>query len=151
MNWALDITTKNRIILERFLEELSLEHLNTIPKGFNNNIIWNIAHTIVTQQLLVYALSGLEPMVPKVMIDKYRKGTKPEGFVDQEEVDIIKGFLFTPIEQTRKDLKNDKFQEYQTYTVTTKSTLTNAKEAIEFNNFHEGLHLGYILALKRAI
>jgi len=24
-------------------------------------------------------------------------------------------------------------------------------EALEFNNFHEGIHLGYILAMKKAI
>lgn len=151
MDWALSITTKNRIILERFLKELSLEQLNKVPTGFNNNIIWNIAHTVVTQQLLVYSLSGLEPIVPKVMIDKYRKGTKPEGYVTHEEVDIVNGFLFSTIDQTYSDLAANKFKEYQVYTVTTKSTLTNVEEAIEFNNFHEGLHLGYILALKRAI
>jgi hypothetical protein len=32
-----------------------------------------------------------------------------------------------------------------------KSTLTNVEEAIEFNNFHEGIHLGYILAMKNSI
>ena len=28
---------------------------------------------------------------------------------------------------------------------------TNVEDAIEFNNFHEGIHLGYVLALKRLI
>jgi len=32
----------------------SLEQLNKIPEGFNNNLIWNIAHCVVTQQLLCY-------------------------------------------------------------------------------------------------
>jgi hypothetical protein len=30
------------------------EQLNTIPEGYNNNLIWNIAHIIVVQQMLVY-------------------------------------------------------------------------------------------------
>jgi len=41
------------------IEDFSLEELNKIPEGFNNNIIWNIAHVIATQQALVYGLSGL--------------------------------------------------------------------------------------------
>ena len=49
MNWTFDICLKNRKLLEAFLDNFTLEQLNKIPEGFNNNIIWNIAHTIVTQ------------------------------------------------------------------------------------------------------
>ena len=40
------------------LETTSLEELTLIPDGFNNNIFWNIAHCVATQQLLHYYLSG---------------------------------------------------------------------------------------------
>ncbi|WP_417857968.1 DinB family protein [Xanthomarina gelatinilytica] len=151
MDWAFDITNKNRAIFKTFLETFTLEELNKVPKGFNNNIIWNIAHTIVTQQLLVYNLSGLPMLLTNDMVEKYRKGTKPEQDVTWAEVDLIKGLLFSTIEKTKEDYNNNVFQTYNEYTVTTKSTLTNVDEAIDFNNFHEGIHLGYILALKRAL
>jgi hypothetical protein len=35
----------------------TLEQLNKIPEGYNNNLIWNIAHVVVVQQMLVYKLS----------------------------------------------------------------------------------------------
>ncbi|EMQ95791.1 MULTISPECIES: DinB family protein [Xanthomarina] len=151
MDWAFDITNKNRAIFKTFLETFTLEELNKVPKGFNNNIIWNIAHTIVTQQLLVYNLSGLPMLLTNDMVEKYRKGTKPEQDVTWAEVDLIKGLLFSTIEKTKEDYNNNVFETYNEYTVTTKSTLTNVDEAIDFNNFHEGIHLGYILALKRAL
>ena len=151
MDWAFDITNKNRAIFKTFLETFTLEELNKVPKGFNNNIIWNIAHTIVTQQLLVYNLSGLPMLLTNEMVEKYRKGTKPEQDVTLAEVDLIKGLLFSTIEKTKEDYNNNVFETYNEYTVTTKSTLTNVDEAIDFNNFHEGIHLGYILALKRAL
>lgn len=151
MDWAFDITNKNRAIFKTFLETFTLEELNKVPKGFNNNIIWNIAHTIVTQQLLVYNLSGLQMLLTNDMVEKYRKGTKPEQDVTWAEVDLIKGLLFSTIEKTKEDYNNNVFETYNEYTVTTKSTLTNVDEAIDFNNFHEGIHLGYILALKRAL
>ena len=151
MTWAFDITLKNRKILKSILENFTLNQLNKIPKGFGNNIIWNIAHTIVTQQLLVYNLSGLPSIIPEEMIESYRKGTKPERDLTQAEVDEIKGLLFSTIEKTKEDYNKGVFKTYNEYTVSTKSTLTNVEEAIAFNNFHEGIHLGYILALKKSL
>ena len=49
MDFIFDVTLKNRQSLERLLDAHSLEELNTVPAGFNNNIFWNIAHTIVVQ------------------------------------------------------------------------------------------------------
>ncbi len=151
MTWAFDITLKNRKILKSFLENFTLSQLNKIPKGFGNNIIWNIAHTIATQQLLVYNLSGLPTIISEEMIEPYRKGTKPERDLTQAEVDEVKGLLFSTIEKTKEDYNNGIFKTYNEYTVSTKSTLSNVEEAITFNNFHEGIHLGYILALKKSL
>ncbi len=151
MTWAFDITLKNRKILKSFLENFTLSQLNKIPKGFGNNIIWNIAHTIATQQLLVYNLSGLPTIISEEMIESYRKGTKPERDLTQAEVDEVKGLLFSTIEKTKEDYNKGVFKTYNEYTVSTKSILTNVEEAIAFNNFHEGIHLGYILALKKSL
>lgn len=149
MDWAFDITVKNRKILESFLDNYTLEELNKIPDGFSNNIIWNIAHVIATQQILVYRLSGLPTIISDDLIDRFKKGTKPESDLSQAEVDAIKNLLFSTIEKTKEDFNNKVFQDYNEYTVTTKSTLTNVEEAIDFNNFHEGIHLGSILALRK--
>ena len=151
MDWAFDITIKTRKFLNSFIENLPLSELNKVPDGFNNNIIWNIAHVIVTQQLLVYNLSGLPTIVSKEMIDSYRKGTRPLRDLNQAEVDAISNLLFSTIEKTKDDYDSKLFQTYNQYTVTTKNTISNVEEAIEFNNFHEGIHLGYILAMKNTI
>ena len=151
MNWTFDICLKNRNILEGFLNQFSLDELNKIPDGFSNNLIWNIAHVVVTQQLLVYGNSQLRMLVSDEMVAKYRKGTKAEQKVTQEEVNEIKTLLFSTLEKTQNDYYNGLFKNYTEYTVSTKSTLTNVEQALEFNNFHEGIHLGYILALKKSI
>jgi len=151
MNWAFDICLKNRNILEGFLYQFSLDKLNKIPEGFSNNLIWNIAHVIVTQQLLVYGNSQLPMLIPDEMVAKYRKGTKAEQKVTQDNLNEIKTLLFSTLEKTQDDYYNGVFKNYTEYTVSTKSTLTNVEQAIEFNNFHEGIHLGYILALKKSL
>lgn len=151
MDWAFDITVKNRIIMASFIDGFSIDELNKVPKGFNNNIIWNIAHLIVTQQLLVYNLSGLPMLISDEMVKKYRKGSSVENKVAKDEVNEIKELLFSTIKKTKDDYNNNIFIDYAEYTVTTKSTLTNIEQAIEFNNFHEGIHLGYILAMKKLL
>lgn len=151
MDWTFEQGLKNRVIFKSIIEDCSLETLNKIPKGFSNNIIWNIAHTVVTQQLLSYGLSGLPMMPSEEMVNMFRKGTKPERDLSQNEVDEIKGLLIPTIEQTKEDYHNKIFKTYQEYTVSTKSKLTNIEEALGFNHFHEGIHLGYILAFKKSI
>ncbi len=89
--------------------------------------------------------------VTNEMVEKYRKGTKTEHFTSQEEVDTVKELLFSTVEKMEEDYNNKLFKTYTEYTVTTKSTLTNVEDAIAFNNFHEGIHLGYILALKKSL
>lgn len=151
MDFNFDVTLKNRLVLKQFLDKFTLEELNKIPAGFNNNIFWNIAHTVVTQQMLVYNLSGQKMNVSDDLVANYRKGSKPEKEVEQEEVNKVKDLLLSTIEQTETDYKNGIFTNYKSYTVTTGTTLNSVEDAITFNNFHEGLHLGSILTLRRAI
>jgi hypothetical protein len=151
MNRSFDITLKNRAILHRFLVDFSLSQLNTVPDGYRNSIYWNIIHVVVTQQLLVYKLSDVPILISSDLVDAFRKGTKTERDATQDEVEHLKKLLFSTIEQTQKDYDAGRFTSYNSYTLSTKSTLTNVEEAIEFNNFHEGIHLGYILAMKNSI
>lgn len=151
MDWTFDVTLKNRTLLKNFIENHTLEELNTVPEGFSNNIIWNIAHTIVTQQLLTYKLSGLPMLISDEMVIDYQKGSKVVRDVTQAEVDEIKGLLFSTVEKTKEDYNNKRFKAYTEYTTSTNSTMTKVEDALDFNNFHEGIHLGYILALRKSL
>lgn len=152
MHFTLEVVPRIRHFFKNFLENNSLETLNTIPKGFNNNMIWNIGHVVVVQQLLAYKLSGLPLMISDSLIEKYKKDSKPEGIVTQDEVDELKILLLSTIEKTKEDFSNGFFTTYNDYTVsTTGNTLTNIDEAFQFILLHEGIHLGYVMALSRAI
>lgn len=151
MQHPLEITRTNRKLMLKMLDSFSLDQLNKVPDGFKNNLIWNIAHVVVTQQLLVYKLSGLPMMIDDKMVESYRKGTKTEGEVSQEDVDKVKELLFATLDQTKKDLEANVFKNYTEYPTSTGFVLKSLEDAINFNNFHEGIHLGYILALKKAL
>ena len=75
MKIQLDILTKTRAIVLHYISELSLDKMHVIPKGFNNHIAWNIAHLVVTQQLLHYKLSGNDCLVSDELIMAFKKGS----------------------------------------------------------------------------
>jgi hypothetical protein len=151
MQKTFDITSASRKIVSQFLENHSLEQLNKIPDGFKNNLIWNIGHIVVVQQVLVYKLSGLPMMISDELVQKYMKGTKPEHNVTQAEVDEIKSLLLKIIDQTKEDFSKKIFKNYQEYPTSTGFTIKSAEEAMVFNNFHEGLHIGIMMGLRKFI
>ncbi|NQX86645.1 MAG: DinB family protein [Flavobacteriaceae bacterium] len=151
MQWTFDILEKNRKLMASFLDNFSVAQLNRIPEGFNNNMIWNIAHVIATQQLLTYKLSGIEMTVDSNFVKRYKKGTQPENLVSVDAIAAIKSMLFSSVEQTKIDYAKDIFQTFELYTTSTGSTLRSFEDAMAFNNFHEGIHLGYVLAMKKLV
>lgn len=149
MHQTFDITRTSRKVLATFLEKHSLEELNKIPDGFNNNLIWNIGHIIVVQQMIIYKLSGLPMMVSDEMVEKYKKGTKPETDAAQAEVDEMQSLLFETINQTKADYNSKVFKTYQEFTTMVGFTIKNAEDAMSFNYYHEALHLGMMMSIRK--
>jgi hypothetical protein len=151
MHKTFDITRTSRKVLSQFIENFSLDQLNEIPDGFNNNLIWNIAHIVVTQQRLVYKFSGLPLRISDEIFEKYKGGTKPNGAVSQSEVEEIRSLLFETIDQTEADFNNAIFKNYQEYTTSIGLTIASIEDAISFNNYHEALHTGVMMSIRKFI
>ncbi|MFV8327161.1 DinB family protein [Flavobacterium sp. ZS1P14] len=151
MESTFKIWTANRTIFLTFLEQYSLEQLNTIPQGFGNNIIWNIGHVVVSQQGLVYRRSKVPVCISEELFERYKNGTKPTGTTTQIEIDELKKLLISLVEKTKIDFKNEKFISYDAFTTGIGFHLSSVKEAIEYNNYHEALHLGFIMNIRKFI
>lgn len=151
MDTTFKIWETNRNLYLNFLNTYSLEQLNKIPDGFSNNLIWNIGHIVVAQQGLVYRLSGLPMHVSDAMFEIYKNGSKPTGTTTAEEVLEIKSLLLSVIEQTKEDYTKGIFTSYNAFTTSTGFNLTSTKEALEFNNYHEALHLGFMMNIRKFI
>ncbi len=140
---------RNHIIEE--LETHSLTQLLYIPVGFKNNIYWNAAHVLATQQLIMYYLTENKMYVDKSFIEKYKKGTF--GNTEITETDVKE--LIEVLEQTPKylykDYRSEKLAFYKPYMTSFGVKLESIEDAIQFNNIHESQHLGYILAMKKII
>lgn len=141
-------------IRQRFIKvvkELSDEELNYIPEGFNNNILWNAGHVILVQQRLVYSLSGLAIKVSDDFASHFKPGSSPKNWQNTPDRGLVQDFLTTLPEQFEADYKAGIFQTFTPYTTSTGFQLNSFEEAVIFNNFHEGLHFGTILALRKLL
>tara|TARA_B100000809_G_C15129982_1_gene527971 strand:- start:1647 stop:2108 length:462 start_codon:yes stop_codon:yes gene_type:complete len=151
MKYAFEILNITRNNILNAIKDLSLEQLTVIPTGFKNNIIWNAAHVVVTQQLLCYKFSGLEMYLDYDFIDKYKKGSVGSSELTQEELDFIIEQLMLLPTKLESDYSNTIFSNYNSYTTSYNITLSSIEDAIQFNNVHDGLHFGYIMAMKKVI
>ena len=149
METTFTIWQTGRGLFKNFLDNYSLEQLNTIPDGLTTNLIWNVGHIIVSQQKLVYALSGLPMHISDSFFEKYQNGSRPDGKTTQAEVDEIKSLLFNMVEKTKSDFKAGVFKEFHPYQTKTGFYLGTLNEAMEFNNYHEGIHLGIMMSIKK--
>ena len=135
------------------LNELTIDQLNKIPTGFNNNLAWQFGHVIVSQQILCYRLAGQKFVIDEELIDRYKNGSKPEGYINEGEINLLKEYMLSTIAQLEIDLKNGVFNNYTPYTISTYAgfTLENVNDALTFIVSHDALHYGCSIGLKRLV
>jgi hypothetical protein len=150
-SFVFETLSKSRKRLAQILSETSPEYLERVPEGFNNNIWWNAVHTLVVQQLLCYKLSGLSLHIDNALVATYSKGTFPGALPEAGARDEVVELLTWTVGQLQRDYMEGVFKEYAPYTTSAGVTLTNIQEGILFNLYHEGLHMGAILALLKRV
>ncbi|MFH6943510.1 DinB family protein [Flavobacterium aquidurense] len=151
MQTEIEKLKKTRLYVLDLIKDLSIEQLNEIPTGFNNNIIWNLGHLIVTQQGLCYLNVGIKPVVEEKYFIHYKSGSKPECSIDKGDVEKIKDLFIIAIDKMEADYKENIFKNYNTIITPQGMELTSIDDALKLNLYHEGLHTGYIMAMKHLL
>ena len=76
-------------------------------------------------------------------------GTKPDGWYDEPFVNEVKALLFSTFEQLREDINTDIFQEFNPFLTALKFEINDREKAVAFNQYHEALHMGHILNIRK--
>ncbi|MHA4896052.1 DinB family protein [Pedobacter sp. PWIIR3] len=133
------------------IDGLSPEQFNKIPECYNNNIIWNVAHMVAAEQGVCYLRAGLPTVIPEHFYAAFKPGSKPEGHLDEIQILEIKNLLLSSLVRLEADLLDNKFESYTSWATRYGVEMNNINDALNFLPFHEGMHLGYIMALKRLV
>jgi hypothetical protein len=144
----LKITRQNALNL---IKDFTYDQLIKIPVGFNNSLLWNFTHMVITQQILVYKFSGGTPLVDDELISLFKKGSEGSNNISPQAFNAICAIAIPLVGQTANDYKELSSNAYSTYTTSYNITLDSTSKAINFNNSHEALHLGVMMQIKKFI
>ncbi len=146
-----DVVRKTRQSLAALVDALPHAARTTIPDGFSNHVLWNVGHVVATEQALTYGLAGLAPHLPDGFMGAFRKGTSPRDWARDWDYEQVRDLLLTLPDQTEADYRAGRFETYREYRTTPGVVLTSVEDAVRFNLYHEGLHLGTVLALRKLV
>lgn len=148
LNYAQVVRTKMLAIVD----SLSLEQLNQIPVGCNNNIAWHLGHLVVSSQLLCYVRTGVDAARIVPFAEQYRNGSKPESWIEQSEIDELKLMLLTSIDAIEEDFQRGVFEKTEAYTTHTFGLMLHTiEEVLECCALHDTLHLGNVMMMKKML
>jgi len=148
---SISMFIQDRRLIQGALAGLSEESYFVIPLGFDNNIAWNLGHIIVTQQALHYRLSGLPTVTTKEDVAIFKTGSSPADWSHNPDIGRLLTLLSDLAEKLARDFEAGLFSGFKPYTTFTGIILETFEDALAFNNFHEGLHLGTILSLRNFV
>jgi hypothetical protein len=139
-----EILRASRLRLFHLIETVGRDILFTIPKGFNNNIIWNIGHCITSQQRHVYMRSGLPMHISNEFMDAFKIGSSPLSWTTTPDVNEVKHLLIYTVDQLELDLKSGLFVNYSPFELPIGFKVKNHIQALQAANYHEAEHSGII-------
>ncbi len=155
MEYALEILKQTRENILGLIKDLPETAMLSIPANYRNNVLWNVGHVVVVQQLLCYRSLGLPVAVDEAFVNAFKKDSSPAVWQTTPNIDIVKDKLITTAHKFVEDYRGGVFRNRSKFPTKFKMvygiTLTNLEEAILFNNTHEAMHLGIVMSLKKHV
>ncbi len=151
LEFAFHALEKTRDNIRSVFLSIPQKQRNTIAPGFSNTLNWNLGHVVVTSELLTYKLAGLPITTSMRQLAGFRNGSSGETRTSPEEEEQLLRVLKEFPDRLRKDYDSGQFTGFEPYTTGYGTHLTRIEDALIFIGYHEGLHLGYMMGIRKAL
>ena len=148
---AIEMLKQTRRLIYYVTRNLTPAQAVYIPPGFDNNIVWNVGHIIVIQQLYCYLLTDNERLVSDAFCALYDANTSPADWQTEPDLQTLLPLLRDHGQQLEADVASGKVARFEPFASSSGVKINTLEEALIFNSFHEGLHLGTIMAIKNLL
>ncbi|MEO5680982.1 MAG: DinB family protein [Chitinophagaceae bacterium] len=142
----LELLEKQRAILLKKTTHLTTDQYNLVPRGFNNNIIWNMGHSLVVSESLLYSNTPFKVPLHEFDIEGFQKGTKPELIINDHGISLIRKALSDTVPLFKKSFDDFLSANVQDLQDPTGSSVVSEKH-LHFMLFHEDMHMAVIQRL----
>ena len=122
-----------RAYLLKTVGGLSNEQLLAVPPGLKNNILW-----------------GKTPPVPKVYHDLFKNDTSPADWKETPDAEEVKSVLAELNQRQLEAETSGQLANRKPFSLGSLLIETN-DDAMIFNLWHEGIHLGLSMSIKRLV
>ncbi|MEH7346384.1 DinB family protein [Bacillus sp. JJ1532] len=130
------------------VENVTIEEAEVIPKGYNNNIRWNLGHIFLDQYLWIQAVTKEKTVVPDEFNKWFGFGTSPADFsAETPSLGDLKRMLKSQPADIKEAYGNRLEVEYKP----TELGMQTIEQVLIRTIFHEGMHLQAIIDLKKGI
>lgn len=130
------------------VEDITEKEAEIIPRGFNNNIRWNLGHIFLDQYLWIQAVTKDKTLVSDHYNNWFGFGTSPANFSPETpSLGELKDALRNQPLQIKKNYGHQLEVEYSP----TEMGMHTIEQVLIRTIFHEGMHLQTILDIKKLI
>ncbi len=139
-------TYRNEIL--EILEDVTEKDAELIPRGYRNNIRWNLGHIFLDQYLWIEVLTKEKTEVPSSYNNWFGFGTSPADFTSETpSISELKELLKRQPTRIR-ELYGSRLEEVFPATEIGMHTI---EQVLIRTIFHEGMHLQAIIDIKKQL
>ncbi len=137
----------------RVIEDVSDEMADVIPEGFRNNIRWQLGHIYFVNEAFAFYYNDLPMHGVKGFKEWFSNGTTPLDWVTEPpSMKELRDLLEGQQERIQSALTNRLEEETkQKFTTGSGFALETTGEFLNFNLYHEGMHVSVIKIYKSLI
>ena len=153
-NTILGYSLALRKTVSQVIQTIPPEKWDVIPKGWSNNARWHVGHLIITPQRLTHK----QLHEPVAVSENYHKWFARDSSPDSWNGDKVPAMEFLleellPSTEALFESMIGRWTEQYSQPMHTSSgaILNTPGEALTFNIAHDGIHLGYIYALRHSL
>ncbi|USB31692.1 DinB family protein [Paenibacillus sp. YPG26] len=135
------------------VKAMSEDEARTVPRGLNNNILWNLGHILLVHEKFSTVITNEKVELPLHFTEMFAPGTKPDNWGTQvPDLEEILLLLSQQIERIEQTLGNRLDEEIRPPKVTSSGLkISTVKECLSFCLYHEGMHFAAIKAIKQLL
>lgn len=132
------------------IDGLSEEQLLKVADNTNQNILWNIGHVVHSLYGMTYGSCKLDyPGLPE-WPEQFKGGSSPATWEGTPDVAAVMEHFKSSAAKVGEDLNAGVFDGFDKVELGP-FTFTSIEQLLQFHLYHEGIHLGMVMTLKKLI